>query len=150
MKILVLSPYLPHRRVGHGGGTAVRDLVTWLARDHQVSLAAMVRPYEQDLVSEVEALGVKVLGLPFLDDRAAGADRLALAAARGRAWVRSVLSGHPLYVEKYWSLGHSRRILEAGIIEPTPRLRTGEGRPARLYRYRPDAVAEVKARRLFP
>ena len=113
MKILVLSPYLPHRRVGHGGGTAVRDLVTWLARDHQVSLAAMVRPYEQDLVSEVEALGVKVLGLPFLDDRAAGADRLALAAARGRAWVRSVVSGHPLYVEKYWSLGHSRRILEA-------------------------------------
>jgi 8-oxo-dGTP diphosphatase len=43
-----------------------------------------------------------------------------------------------------------RRILEAGIIEETPHMRTGEGRPARLYRYRPDAVAEVKARRLFP
>ena len=44
-----------------------------------------------------------------------------------------------------------RRILDAGIIEETARLRTGgEGRPARLYRYRPDAVAEVKARRLFP
>jgi 8-oxo-dGTP diphosphatase len=43
-----------------------------------------------------------------------------------------------------------RRILEAGIIEQTPHLRGGEGRPARLYRYRPDAVAEVKARRLFP
>jgi 8-oxo-dGTP diphosphatase len=43
-----------------------------------------------------------------------------------------------------------RRILDANIIEPTPHLRGGEGRPARLYRYRPDAVAEVKARRLFP
>jgi len=43
-----------------------------------------------------------------------------------------------------------RRILEAGIIEPTARLRGGEGRPARLYRYRPDAIAEVRARRLFP
>ena len=43
-----------------------------------------------------------------------------------------------------------RRILGAGIIEPTAHLRSGEGRPARLYRYRPDAVAEVKARRLFP
>lgn len=43
-----------------------------------------------------------------------------------------------------------RRILQAGIIEETPHLRCGEGRPARLYRYRPDAVAEVKARRLFP
>ena len=43
-----------------------------------------------------------------------------------------------------------RRILEAGIIEPTPERRSGEGRPAQLYRYRADAVAEVKARRLFP
>ena len=43
-----------------------------------------------------------------------------------------------------------RHMLHSGIIEETARLRTGEGRPARLYRYRPDAVAEVKARRLFP
>lgn len=43
-----------------------------------------------------------------------------------------------------------RRILQANVIEPTDVLRTGEGRPARLYRYRADAVAEVKARRLFP
>jgi 8-oxo-dGTP diphosphatase len=43
-----------------------------------------------------------------------------------------------------------RRILDAGIIEPTNELRSGDGRPARMYRYRPDAVAEVKARRLFP
>lgn len=43
-----------------------------------------------------------------------------------------------------------RRILEAGIIEPTGERRSGEGRPALLYRYRADAVAEVKARRLFP
>ncbi len=43
-----------------------------------------------------------------------------------------------------------RRILEAGIIEPTLHHRSGEGRPAQLYHYRADAVAEVKARRLFP
>lgn len=43
-----------------------------------------------------------------------------------------------------------RRILASGVIEPTAHRRTGEGRPARLYRYREDAVAEVKARRLFP
>ena len=52
--------------------------------------------------------------------------------------------------EKLDKRNFRRRILEAGIIEPTPRRRSGEGRPARLYRYRPDAVAEVKARRLFP
>jgi 8-oxo-dGTP diphosphatase len=43
-----------------------------------------------------------------------------------------------------------RKILDAGVIEPGGGYRSGEGRPARLYRYREDAVAEVKARRLFP
>jgi 8-oxo-dGTP diphosphatase len=52
--------------------------------------------------------------------------------------------------EKLDKRNFRRRILEANVIEPTPHHRAGEGRPARLYRYRPDAVAEVKARRLFP
>jgi 8-oxo-dGTP diphosphatase len=43
-----------------------------------------------------------------------------------------------------------RKILSAGIIEFCGDHRSGEGRPARLYRYRDDAVAETKARRLFP
>jgi 8-oxo-dGTP diphosphatase len=45
-----------------------------------------------------------------------------------------------------------RRILEAGILVETSRYREGEsqGRPARLYRYKKNAVTEVKARRLFP
>jgi 8-oxo-dGTP diphosphatase len=52
--------------------------------------------------------------------------------------------------EKLDKRNFRRRILEAGVIEPTPYMRSGEGRPARIYRYRSDAVAEVKARRLFP
>ena len=43
-----------------------------------------------------------------------------------------------------------RKILNAEVIEETGEYRTGEGRPAKLYRFREDAVAEVKARRLFP
>lgn len=43
-----------------------------------------------------------------------------------------------------------RKILAADVIEPSGGTRSGEGRPAQLYRYREDAVAEVKARRLFP
>lgn len=42
-----------------------------------------------------------------------------------------------------------RRILETGILEETGG-RRGRGRPAKLYRFREDAKAEVKARRLFP
>jgi 8-oxo-dGTP diphosphatase len=43
-----------------------------------------------------------------------------------------------------------RRILQAQVIEETGQLQSGEGRPAKLYCFREDAVAEVKARRLFP
>lgn len=52
--------------------------------------------------------------------------------------------------EKLDKRNFRRRILEAQVIEQTPDLRAGEGRPARLYRYRPDAVAMIKTRRLFP
>lgn len=52
--------------------------------------------------------------------------------------------------EKLDKRNFRRRVLEAGVIESTPHMHTGEGRPARLFRYKPDAVAEVRARRLFP
>lgn len=52
--------------------------------------------------------------------------------------------------EKLDKRNFRRRILEAGVIEETDQVRSGEGRPARLYRYKDDAIAEVKARRLFP
>ncbi len=52
--------------------------------------------------------------------------------------------------EKLDKRNFRRRILNAEIIEATPHQRTGDGRPARLYRYRDDAVAEIKTRRLFP
>lgn len=43
-----------------------------------------------------------------------------------------------------------RRILQADVIEEIGQMHIGDGRPAKLYRYRPSAVAEVKTRRLFP
>jgi len=47
-----------------------------------------------------------------------------------------------------------RRLLEAGILVETSKFRPGSdegrGRPAQLYRYKKNAVTEVKARRLFP
>jgi len=43
-----------------------------------------------------------------------------------------------------------RKILNAEIIEEAGTYRAGEGRPAKLYHFRDDAVAEAKARRLFP
>ena len=42
------------------------------------------------------------------------------------------------------------KLRKTGVVEPVAGYRTTGGRPARLYRFRPDAVAEIKARRLFP
>jgi 8-oxo-dGTP diphosphatase len=52
--------------------------------------------------------------------------------------------------EKLDKRNFRRRILQADVLEGTDEYRTHEGRPAKLYRFREDAVAEVKARRLFP
>ncbi|MBN1483103.1 MAG: NUDIX hydrolase [Chloroflexia bacterium] len=43
-----------------------------------------------------------------------------------------------------------RKVLQADILDKTENYREGGHRPARLYSFRQDAVAEVKARRLFP
>ncbi len=56
-----------------------------------------------------------------------------------------IILGEPLDKRNF-----RRRILEAEVLEETTEIRTGEGRPARLYRFRRDATTEVKARRLFP
>jgi 8-oxo-dGTP diphosphatase len=43
-----------------------------------------------------------------------------------------------------------KKLRRADVVEPTKDYRETGGRPARLYRFREDAVAEIKARRLFP
>ncbi len=53
--------------------------------------------------------------------------------------------------EKLDKRNFRRKILTADILEETgEKKKEGEGRPAKLYRYRKDAIAEVKTRRLFP
>lgn len=111
MRIMVLSPYLPHQRVGHGGGTAVRDLLKHLAVHHDVLLVSLVRSGEEELVQEIMTLGVQVAPLPFRDAGSRHLSRLGLLWDRARSWGRSLVSGYPPFVEKYWSPSRSRRII---------------------------------------
>lgn len=108
---MVITPYLPHSRVGHGGGSAVRDLVKHLAMDHEVLLVSLVRPGEEDLISSVENLGVRVAALPFDDSDTQGLGRLRMMGSRALATARSLFSGFPSYVEKYWLKNLSRQII---------------------------------------
>ena len=52
--------------------------------------------------------------------------------------------------EKLDKRNFRRKILQANILCEVGNFRVGEGRPAKLYRYREDAEPEVRARRLFP
>ena len=113
MRIMVLTPYLPHARVGHGGGTAVRDLVRSLARHHDVLVFALLRPGESGRVGDVRALGAQVATAPFPDRNAGGWARLELIAARAAAWLRSRRSGFPVFVEKYRTVDLARRVIAA-------------------------------------
>lgn len=42
------------------------------------------------------------------------------------------------------------KLRKSGVVEPTAGYQETGGRPAQLYRFRDDAVAEIKTRRLFP
>ncbi len=111
MRIMVVTPYLPHKRVGHGGGTAVRDLVKHLAFDNDVLLVSLIRPGEDQDISDVEELGVRVAAITFNDARSHGFSKLALSWDRLGSWFRSLTSGYPHYVEKYWSPKASNQII---------------------------------------
>jgi glycosyltransferase involved in cell wall biosynthesis len=101
VRILIVTPYLPHARVGHGGGTAVRDLIAALARRHEVAVVSLLRSGEEAQLASVRALGVTVQPVRFLDRGARGRDRWRLAAARLAATARAILTGRPYYVAKY-------------------------------------------------
>lgn len=115
MKVMVISPYLPHAGVGHGGGTAVRDLVTWLARDHEVLLVSLLRPGESAHVQEITSLDprglLRLATIPFIDNMARGKARLHLGGSRLAAIGQALRTGYPLYVTKYWSRRISREVL---------------------------------------
>ena len=90
MRILIVTPYLPHEHVGHGGGSAVRGMVAELARRHEVKLVSLVRPADAHRIGEVTALGATVEAVPFLDRSATGLGRVRLVAGRSLAAVRAV------------------------------------------------------------
>ncbi len=113
MKIMVLTPYLPHATVGHGGGSAVRDLVASLSGDHQVLVVSLIRPGETHAMADVRALGAEVVGIPFRDHTSAGYERIAMLGGRLLGATRSLTSGFPFYIQKYWSTSIARQIRAA-------------------------------------
>ncbi len=65
--------------------------------------------------------------------------------------LRELQQAYEVVLDEKLDKGNFRsKLRKADVVEPTPRYRQTGGRPARLYRFKADAVAEVKRRRLFP
>jgi glycosyltransferase involved in cell wall biosynthesis len=101
MRWLVISPYLPHPEIGHGGGTAVLQLCEELARHHETTLLCFKREDEAGREAYLRARGVTVRTIPWRSDQARGLTRLALIADRARVLLRQRRSDRPFMVEKY-------------------------------------------------
>ncbi len=101
MRILVLSPYLPHHRIGHGGGISTYKMLVYMAAHHDVTCLCFRRSGEESFAEDLTSRGVRVVPVDFRSDHDSGLDRVALIADRLRCLARSWRSGWPLEVEKY-------------------------------------------------
>ncbi len=65
--------------------------------------------------------------------------------------IRELQEAYEIVLGEKLDKGNFRsKLRKTNMVEPTKYYRQTGGRPARLYQFRADAVAEVKTRRLFP
>jgi glycosyltransferase involved in cell wall biosynthesis len=113
MRLLLVSPYLPHRAVGHGGGMATYGLAIALARHHQVTLLCFQRSHESaSLAADLAGFGVRVETVSFRSGADRGPARLRLVLDRAACALRAVANGRPYLVERYTRATMGRRLLQ--------------------------------------
>ena len=84
MRWLVVSPYLPHPKIGHGGGICVYQLCRALAVEHEVTLLCLRRHGEAGLETHLQRHGVRVETVDFLSEHDVGLRRVRLGLDRLR------------------------------------------------------------------
>lgn len=110
MKILFVSPYLPHPRCGHGAGVFIYGMIEKLMTNHDVSLISFCDKRELELSKDFEQLPVECVFIP----RGKGARKnffwnAYLVAVRSLQLLRSILLWQPYYVAKFH---HPRMVRE--------------------------------------
>ena len=123
MKILWVSPFLPHPGAGHAGGRALYQWVTGSARAHDVTLACRLEPREQPHADRLRPL-LRGLHLQTFSRPPAGPLQAASIAASyvrlGRLATR-LLRGerfdlvHVDYLETAIALGGQPRVPRLGV-----------------------------------
>jgi glycosyltransferase involved in cell wall biosynthesis len=112
MRILFVSPYLPHSAIGHGGGTVVFELVRCLARSHEICLLCFQREGEQGKERELLDAGVRVELIPYRSGQDRGYKRVLTIFDRVLRLAVSALSGRPYRSVRYSHPAMKRRLHE--------------------------------------
>ncbi len=114
MRILIVSPYLPHRAVGHGGGTAIHDMVLALSSEHELRVLCFRRSNETGLEADLEDRGLGVDCVNYRSGADRGLARIWTAMDRAPRLLWAALSGRPYRTVRFQHRGMSDRL--RGII----------------------------------
>ncbi|MGA2625211.1 MAG: glycosyltransferase family 4 protein [Bacteroidota bacterium] len=113
MKILIVSPYLPHPLCGHGGGVYLHKLIQHLSLKQEITLVSFCDEHELELVKDLAQLPFRIYPVR----RAKGSQRKTLARVglslhRMLQLASSIVRWEPYYVSKYRNSRMTRLIRE--------------------------------------
>ncbi len=117
MKLLLLTPYLPHPLAGHAAGEYPYHLIEHLAPRHEITLVSFCDEREMTLAPDLGRLPIRVHTIPRTKGKQGTfAANAALALVRLLQLLRSVLLWQPYYVSKFFDRRMARlvRDLTAG------------------------------------
>jgi len=109
MKLLIVSPYLPHERSAHGTGVFMYGLLREITSRHRVTLLSFCSDEELKFVPDLQKLPMEVVTIPR--KRGSRSDilgNLSLIPLRLTQFARSVMLWEPMFVSKY----HDSRIAD--------------------------------------
>jgi len=111
MKILIVTPYLPHPLSGNGASVYLYKLLEHMVRRHEVTVVSFCDARELKLSADLKKLPVRGYFLPRVKGPGAGVTgSVRLAAVRSLQLLMSFLLWEPYYVSKYRHPGMFRLI----------------------------------------
>ncbi len=106
MKILVISPYVPHPNSGHGGGVLIFDFLENLAQRHEVTLISFVDESEKKLAEDLTRMKFRVKVISREKNLSNNIFRLIrLVTARIFQFLHSIIFWQPYQVSKFKHAG---------------------------------------------
>lgn len=119
MNILVVTPYLPHPKSGHGTGVFMYGLLSRLAQRHRITVVSFCDEVEMRLAVDLQAIPIVLHCLPRTKGRQGGLwGNVALGLRRLTQFLLSIVLWQPYYVGKYKNTQMASLVRELTSREP--------------------------------